>query len=576
VGAEADAAGLSAAGAGSLQPTAANKERGSEKEKMRETSFIDPTLANPPGSLNRSIIARVLQKHFAPIVLALLLVACAGGSDGTGSPQDAGTTTTDATVPPADGGGAPIDASIDAVADGPTFSVPTDMRDRIGIYAWGYDTTSWPGSPDQLNWGASKVSGLGSRTIRVYLGPEDVYHVLPASDGGTFDLATAAASPAYAALLGSASFDTILLTTYSAGDDASNWTDGYTAAEAATEQQQIASLGQYLLKTYPGKTFVLLQWEGDNAISPVASNPAAWTGFTAWIQARAAGVVQARAAAGSSTSQLYSGLEYNLVRSTTTGAPCDTSANPCVVSVVVPAVDVDYYSYSSWDSLLPGMTPAQVATSLTTDLGTALGWAQKRDPEITPARFLVGEFGAPREEVDLGECAATQRIASVIGAVTQWGAARGIFWQIIDNTPSGQPNDFVYGFGLYKANGAASLAAGLFQALYETQTPTPPVAQSCPIINDGGVVSASDYETTDIDGGTILAIFGQGFTDAGDVVHAREATQQWDIDGGTAFYTSPVQINATLPGIGGGQNALVFVTDGDGIDSNGQVVPILP
>jgi hypothetical protein len=520
-------------------------------------------------------------------MLLLALVGCSSGVDGFVPGADSGSS--DGTVDaPADrgtpsdsgqfdgGAEASADSGDAGSADGAAFPVPTDMRDRIGIYAWGFDTTSWPGTPDRLNWAASKVSGLGSRTIRVYLGPQDIYHVLPALDGGAFDLATAAASPAYAALFGSSSFDTILLTTYSAGDDASNWTDGLSSTEAATEQQQIASLGQYLLTTYPDKTFIVLQWEGDNALASVATNPVAWTGFTAWIQARAAGVVQARSAVSSTTSHLYSGLEYNLLRSQSTGMPCDTSANKCVVSVVVPQVDVDYYSYSSWDSLLPNMTPGQVATTLTADLTTALGWAKMHDASVTPARFIVGEFGAPREQSDLGECAATQRAAGIIGAVTQWGAARGIFWQIIDNTPSGQPNDFVNGFGLYKATGAASLAASLFQTLYQTQIPTPPTAPSCPVISAGGVVSAADYKTTDIDGGTILAIFGQGFTDAGDVVHAREVALQWDIAGGTAFYSSQTQINATLPGIGPGQNALVFVTSGDGVDSNGQVIPILP
>jgi hypothetical protein len=530
----------------------------------------------------------VLQRIALALSSLSLLAGCSTGDNDAGFFSDSGSpadVTVDAPVDqgaPFDAGGSDAHAgdatsdtgSADAGAvDAGPWPVPTDMRDRIGIYAWGFDTTSWPGSPDRLNWAASRVSGLGSRTIRVYLGPQDIYQVLPASDGGSFDLATAAASPAYAALFGSSSFDTILLTTYSAGDDASNWTDGYTMAEAATEQQQIASLGQYLLTTYPGKTFIILQWEGDNALSPVASNPAAWTGFTAWIQARAAGVVQARSAAGATTAHLYSGLEFNLLRGQSTGMPCDTSANQCVISVVAPQVDVDYYSYSSWDSLLPDMTPAQIASQLTSDLGTALTWAQMRDPSISPARFLVGEFGAPREETDLGECAATQRAAGIIGAVTQWGAAHGIFWQIIDNTPAGQ---LVNGFGLYKASGPASLAAGLFQNLYQTQMPTLPAFPGCPVINQGGVVSASDYMTNDIDGGTTLAIFGQGFTDAGDVVHAREATQQWDIAGGFAFYTSSGQINATLPGIGPGQNALVYVTDGQGVDSNGQVIPILP
>jgi hypothetical protein len=485
----------------------------------------------------------------------------------------------DAASPTGHDGGAdaaPNPGSDATAVDGGSFTPPSDMRDRLGIYAWGFDTTSWPGTPDRLNWGAGKVAALGARTIRVYLGPQDIYHVLPSSDGGAFDLATAAASPAYSTLFANPDFDTYLLTTYSAEDNESNWTTGYDAGAGATEEGEIASLGEYLLMTYPQKTFIILQWEGDNAISSVASSQSAWDGFTAWIGARAQGVVDARAAVKNTTAKLYSGVEFNLLRNLSTGAPCDTSVNKCVVSVVVPAVNVDYYSYSSWQSVGPNQTPAQVTATLQADLTTALGWAQKHDPSATPARFIVGEFGAPREQTDLGECASTARTAAVLAAIPHWGASYGIYWQIIDNVPSGQPNDFVDGFGIFKANGTPSLAAGLFQTLYQTQVPTAPTAPSCPLINQGGVVNSADSKTTDITSTSIISIYGQSFTDGGDVVRVREATEEWDIDGGPNFYESSGQINATLPGVGAGQNALVFVTDGDGIDSNGQIIPIQP
>jgi hypothetical protein len=165
------------------------------------------------------------------------------------------------------------------------------------------------------------------------------------------------------------------------------------------------------------------------------------------------------------------------------------------------------------------------------------------------------------------------RTAAVIPAITSWGAAYGIFWQIVDNAPDDQ---LVVGFGLYKASAASSLSASLFKTLYATQTVTPPPTPSCPTINTGGVVNGTTYRTTDIDAGTTLAIFGADFTATGDVVRVREDSQEWNIDGGPYFYESTGQINATLPGIGAGQNALVYVTNGSSIDSNGQIVSILP
>ena len=514
------------------------------------------------------------------------LAGCAAGA--AGAPVDAGP---DRTAPRQDSGidtglfgdvrvALPPDARLGTgdggaqdAADGAVLVAPTSARDRIGVYAWGFDTTAWPGAPDRLNWAASKVSGLGGRTIRVYLGPQDIYRVLPPGDAGAFDLATAAASPAYATLFANPSFDTYLLTTYSVGDNVDNWSDGFTAAEATTEQQQISSLGTYLLRAYPTKTFILLNWEGDNAIAQYASNGVAYGGFTDWIQARSAGVQAARAGVGGNA-KLYSGVELNLLRNLTTGAPCDTASNPCIVSEVVPKVTVDYFSYSSWQSLGAGETPALVAATLQADLTTALGWAKQGTPTATPARFIVGEFGAPREEEDLGECAAMFRTAAVIPAITGWGASYGIFWQVIDNVPS--PSTLVLGYGLYKASGPASLSATLFQTLYSTGVPTVPATPNCPTISQGGIVDAINFMSTDIDPTTIISIFGTSFTDAGDIIHVREAAEQWNIDGGPDFYESPTQMNATLPNVGASEPALVYVTDGDGVDSNGQVINVQP
>ena len=309
-----------------------------------------------------------------------------------------------------------------------------------------------------------------------------------------------------------------------------------------------------------------------------ASNPGVWDAYKAWINARAAGVVNARAMAPGSSSHIYSAVEFNAVRNLTTGLPCDTGATKCVISMVVPNVLVDYYSYSAWSSSFPvGLTPAQAATQLQTDLSTALGWAaQRRDVSVTPARFIVGEFGASREVY--GECNAMSHIAALVGAVPAWGAARAIFWQIIDNLWS-------YGYesattlspteyGLFKASGATSLAGQLFQTLYQTQVPTPSPTPDCPFINSV-VNTASDAA---IGPTTILSLDGTGFSSAGNVVHVREpGGRQWDVTTGSPGWSeTPSQIHFTLPGVGASQTAWVAVTDAHGVDSNAQGLMIGP
>jgi len=128
---------------------------------------------------------------------------------------------------------------------------PADVRDRIGIYAWGFDTTNWPGSPDRLTWAAAKVAELGGRTIRIYLGPADPYQVLAA--GSAFDLATAAASPAYSALFANPSFETILITTYSVADQQSVWKNGYDSVQAGAESDETRASVHSCSRPSPGR-----------------------------------------------------------------------------------------------------------------------------------------------------------------------------------------------------------------------------------------------------------------------------------------------------------------------------------
>ena len=440
------------------------------------------------------------------------------------------------------------------------FIPPTDMRDRIGIYAWGYDTSAWPGTPDRLNWAVNEATALGARMVRVYLGPEDIYDVL-ASDAGTLNLTAVASSPAYATLISSASVDTYLLTTYSAADETGNWSGGYGRAAATVERSEIAKLGAYLLATYPSKTFTLLNWEGDNALASFAGSTTAWDGYAAWIAARAGGVSDAHAAAGPNA-KLYSGLELNVLRNASTGDARDAAANPCVVSKVLPAAPVDYYSYSSWDSLLPGQAPSAVATQLASDLSTALVWAKMGDPSATAARFLVGEFGSAPPGIAPRPSSGRSRAGRLLGQLLADHRQRPV-------RPARRLRHRLR--SLQGERRRQPLRGPLQDALPDT-VPTAPVAPSYPAINQGGVVNATTSLATDVDAGTVLSIFyGADFTDTGDVVHVKEATEDWDVvAGSTWFYESAAQVNFQLPGVGPGQNALVYLTDGDGIDSNGQ------
>ena len=482
------------------------------------------------------------------------MAACARGVD-DGAPED----TPGVVVDSADASDSAPTA--DAGADS-ALPVPAKMADRIGVYAWGFDDRAFGGFADRLTWAADRVRQLGSRTIRVYVGPSDVYRLGNLGSPGAFSLFDAAKSPAYAALFANPAFDTYVLTAYSKDDDAGLWKSGYPPDAAAAERKAISEFGAHLLATYPTKTFILLNWEGDNAIAPYASNPAAWDGFVAWTQARADGVKDARVAAGGAA-RLFAGVEFNKVLG------CDDK-NKCVMSAVLPNVDVDYVSYSSWASIGEDVDTGAVAARLQADLDKALGFARKKDK----SRFLVGEFGAQREASTFGECTAAKRIAAIVSGLTAWGAGYGVFWQIIDNAPTdvGIPQ---LGYGAFKADQSSTLAGEVLRALYTTETPTVPGA-ACPAINQGGVVDGQTYKTPVHPGG-VLSIFGGGFSSNAEV-HVVQKTQTLVVSDGTPwFYRSDKQINFTLPSsIVANDKVLVFVRNGTATDSNGQYPDVTP
>lgn len=338
---------------------------------------------------------------------------------------------------------------------------PADLKDRFGIYNWGVDYTSYPqnSAVDRLNWGADKIVEIGARTIRVAM-PGDIYQVGGMND----DLATAAMSPAYDKLLSDPRFKTTMLTVKSSTEVESGWSDGYTQEEYNSVRDEIGRLGDYLLGTpkFAGKTFIIFNWEGDNAMSGYENKQTIWDAYTAWIQSRADGIKLARERNPASAAKLYSGLEFNLVKDLKTGLPCGTPVadtiendpleNRCVIDYVAPRVDVDYYSLSSWWSLdvkIPSLD-ASYKDALKADLNFSLAKVRERRPEITEANFIIGEYGMHRTR--WGETTVANFVNEFFDAVAAPDAFQvsyAVFWQVIDNGPGFYVGED--GFGLFRS-----------------------------------------------------------------------------------------------------------------------------
>jgi hypothetical protein len=487
--------------------------------------------------------------------------------------------------------------SASAIQSASVSPPPVERADRFGVYNWGVDYAAYPegGELDRLNWAADKVASLGSRTIRVAL-PGSIYLVSPP---GQPDLAATAASAAYDRLFGDPRFRTYLLTTYSWADLRDQWADGFTEEEADATRDEVTRFGEYLLSNprYAGKTFIVLNWEGDNAMAWKSERQTAWDAYTAWIQARADGVKAARRRHPASAARLFSGLEFSTVTSPKTGLPCGTPVedplrqdplqNRCVIDYVAPRVDVDYYSFSSWLTLdVKSQGPdASFKDAFKRDLGFALERVRAQRPEVTEANFLIGEFGFHRTR--WGENTAANFMNEFIAALEAPDAFRvsyAIFWQVIDNTPL--PFVWEDGFGLFKSRDgrlALSRAGEVFKRRLAGESvpayPRGPAIRRSPL--PGVLDPATGTADFRLNPDSRLSIHADGccqgapsFSAEGNQVHVQQGFSQHMMprDNAAFFAESESRISASLPSGRRPGWATVFVTDRDGVDSNAQFI----
>jgi uncharacterized protein (TIGR03437 family) len=476
---------------------------------------------------------------------------------------------------------------------------PTSRADRFGVYNWNINDAAKPAASDQLNWGADLVADLGTRTIRIALATRDDYRL---GLSGDLDLVQLAQHPAFDRVLKDSRFRTVMLTTYSRGAMASNWSDGYTQAEYDAERDEVRRLGEYLLNTsaFSGKTFIILNWEGDNAMALWPNKRSIWDAYANWIRSRVEGVKLARQKYPASAAKLFSGLEFTQMRSWQTGELCgspvndpvhnDPLKNRCVIDFVAPQVEVDYYSFSAWRSLDDKeINPDEnLKQRLKSDLSFALSLIKTRRPEITEHNFIIGEYGFERARY--GDCNAANHTSEMFDALEGEGsfqASYAVFWQVVDNAP-------FYGvgvelFGLYKTSGdqvSLSPIGENFRKRLAGQNATN--YTGCPQIRtspEAGILNGQGQPNFQLNPDTVISIYAQGcctnvttpFSASGNTVHFDQAQRHYQLprDNTEAFYESPTQINFSMPAARKSGWTRVYVTDARGFVSNSQAIPIL-
>ncbi|MFZ4766640.1 MAG: hypothetical protein ACOYMN_16935, partial [Roseimicrobium sp.] len=206
-------------------------------------------------------------------------------------------------------------------------------------------------------------------------------------------------------------------------------------AERALEYREMYDLACHLLRTYSGtgKSFYLGHWEGDwhlrphfDPKQPIPPDYAA--NFIAWLKVRQQALDAAKRDTPHERVWLWHYTEVNLVQPFLAGGSCLTND-------ILPQVDIDYVSYSAYDSL---------QGEIRKDLPAALNYieAQLRPkPSIPGKRVFIGEYGFPARRYSPEE-QNRKSIETMIAGI-EWGCPFVLYWELYDNEgTAAQPGGF--------------------------------------------------------------------------------------------------------------------------------------
>ncbi|HEV2207464.1 MAG TPA: hypothetical protein VG167_01730 [Verrucomicrobiae bacterium] len=324
---------------------------------------------------------------------------------------------------------------------------------------------------DFLDEGADQVLATGSKVIKLYLTPRR-YPWNSHWPEGITSLVQMAQTPYFKSVFAKP-FHTYILTAYAIGREDHYWTTGIDAAQAADETRQFYDLTRYLLSAYKGtgKTFVLQHWEGDWALrhgstkpydATYVPSPTAVQGMIQWLNARQAGIIKARAEAGSTDVRVFGATEANRLEDSLAG-------KPGVANSVLPFTTVDLVSYSCYESLDSPAHLARAVDYLAAHLPPTAVFGQN------PHSVYLGEFGYP-ENGKGGVEELNRRIDTALDVVRDKGLPWAVFWEVYCNEPvtrglalplNGAQNDAnLRGFWMIKPDGSPALAWHRYRRLF--------------------------------------------------------------------------------------------------------------
>lgn len=328
-----------------------------------------------------------------------------------------------------------------------------ELRDIIGVthVSGKYYLTD----KDYLNEGAEQILALGSRVIKVWFHkPQESYSFN--SKWPQMDTLVEIARSPYFRELFDKPFTTYILMCFSMGRGGGYWKKGITEQQKQDEQKQFYELAKHLLTTYrnTGKTFVLQHWEGDWLIRgsfdrKIDPEPVAISGMIDWLNARQAGVEQARREVGQRGVRVYHAAEVNRV------VVSMKQGRPNMVNSVLPHTNLDLVSYSAWDAATERFGDPNVFRE-------ALDFIAENmpdSPDFGNRNVYLGEFGMPENGFSTEQI--RKAIPNAVQTALDWGCPYIVYWQLYCNElksgkqkPPVHSNDAVRGFWLIRPDGS--------------------------------------------------------------------------------------------------------------------------
>ena len=344
--------------------------------------------------------------------------------------------------------------------------------------------------------GANTIRQLGSPSIFIYLSPDFrvLYpdrgdHLWP--DQNPTSLVQLAQSAPFQSVL-KMPFRTFVITSFSfANADQINRFATDTNA-AAAEEGEFYDLTKYLYATFAGsgKTFILKHWEGDwaglqSGDTAADISPTMISAMTNWLVARQKGVSRGRNESGNVQGvAVLNAVEVNRI------FDYSKSGLRRVINKVVPFVQADMVTYSSYDSSLSGTD----STSEATAMEQAFSVINSLTPDplaLGSRRMLISEYGLYENELPTETIWRTQTILSTAKSAGLLGA---FTWQVFDNEcrdaglnyfPAGSvlgsaihpDNSQCRGLWLVRPDGSESTVVSLLSPYWsDASAPPPPPA----------------------------------------------------------------------------------------------------